>query len=72
MSNITNEKIEDKVLRSLKRLGFDDCGIQELNEGQLLLNCPTSTRNDQSLIRVAMRVIAGVTSVAFTREAEVA
>ncbi len=72
MSNITSETIDDKVLRSLKRLGFDDCGIQEFSEGRLMLNCPTATRNDQSLIRVAMRVIAGVTSVAFTREAEAA
>ena len=72
MSNLTSATIDDKVRRSLKRLEFDDCGIQEFSNGRLLLTCPNATRNDQSLIRVAMRLIAGVTSVDFTREAEVA
>jgi hypothetical protein len=65
MSNSDSEMIEEKVQRSLKRLGFDDCCIREFRDGRLLLSCPATTRNDQSLIKVAMRLIAGVTSVAF-------
>ncbi len=65
MANNTCEMIDDKVLRSLKRLGFDDCETQDFREGRLVLFCPNTTRNDQSLIHVSLRLIAGVNSVDF-------
>ncbi len=65
MSNSTSEMIVRKVRRSLEKLGFGDCSIREFQDGRLSLHCPSATRDDQTLIQVAMRLIAGVTSVVF-------
>lgn len=65
MSTPTSTAIDDKVNRSLQRLGFHDCSIRDFRDGQLSLSCPTATRDDQSLIVVALRLIQGVTTVVF-------
>lgn len=70
MSNERNATMVDRVQRTLKRLGFDNCVLRELSDGQITLFCPDADRNDQSMIQVAIRLLPGIKSVVFATQPE--
>lgn len=70
MSNEPNASVVDRVHRTLKRLGFDDCVLRELVDGQITLFCPGADRNDHGMIHIAIRLIPGIKSVVFATETD--
>ena len=65
MSNNPVPPIADRIHRTLTRLGFNDCTLQGVHDGQITLFCPEIDRNDHGLIRVALRLLPGIQSVVF-------
>ena len=70
MSNDPNAAMVDRVQRTLKRLGFDDCVLRNIFEGQITLFCPGADRNDHSMIQVAIRLLPGIKSVVLATHSE--
>ncbi len=70
MPNEPNATMVDRVQRTLKRLGFDDCVVPNVSEGQITLFCPNADRNDHSMIQVAVRLIPGINSVVIATHSE--
>ncbi len=55
--------IADRIQRTLTRLGFKDCVLQGIHDGQVTLLCPEIDRNDHGMIQVAIRLLPGIQSV---------
>ena len=59
------QAVGDRVQRSLQRLGYDNCEVQAVQDGQVRLTMPETNRDDQCLIQAALRLIPGIQSVVF-------
>lgn len=68
MSYEPSATMVDRVQQTLKRLGFDDCVLKNLSDGQITLFCPDTDRNDESMIQVAVRLLPGINSVVFANQ----
>ena len=61
-------RIEDRVSRSLVRMGYDDLRIEHAGGGQILIRGPIESKQDRFVIFTVARTTAQVVSVKFVRE----
>ncbi len=70
MSDDPNATMVDRIQRTLKRLGFNDCVLRDIDNGTVTLFCQEADRNDHSMIQVAIRLIPGINSVVFSDQSQ--
>ena len=67
-NDIQRPTVEDRVYRSLKRMGYHDLRVEHAGDGNILIRGTIESKQDRFVIFTVARTTAEVVTVKFARD----